>query len=93
MPCAQVGDKEKFNTLLVTLQAQGATGELPGTDQLAGSALAVVPGITTISAARASSEFRQHIEAAITATNNNSCASARLLTAAPGTRIQRMRTT
>ena len=38
---AQVGDKRKFNTCVVTLQAKGATGELPGGDELAGAALAV----------------------------------------------------
>jgi long-chain-fatty-acid--CoA ligase ACSBG len=46
-----VGDKRKFNVALVTLKAKGATGDLPGGDELDGAALDVSPGITTISAA------------------------------------------
>ena len=34
-----VGDNRKYNVALVTLTAEGATGELPGTDKLAGVAL------------------------------------------------------
>ena len=49
-----VGDRRKYNTLLVTLQAEGATGELPGGEALAGLALGVDPEATTVSAARRS---------------------------------------
>jgi long-chain-fatty-acid--CoA ligase ACSBG len=67
-----VGDKRKYNVCLVTLKAQGATGELPGTEQLAGPALEVVQGITTTVAARDSPEYRKVIEDAIKAANKNS---------------------
>lgn len=36
-----VGDNRKYNIALVTLQSEGATGELPGTDKLSGVALEV----------------------------------------------------
>ena len=43
-----VGDKRKFNVALVTLKAKGATGELPGGDELDGAALSLAEGVTTI---------------------------------------------
>jgi long-chain-fatty-acid--CoA ligase ACSBG len=46
-----VGDKRKFNVALVTLKAKGATGELPGGDELDGDALGLVDGVTSISLA------------------------------------------
>ena len=46
-----VGDKRKFNVAIVTLKAKGATGELPGGDDLDGDALGLVEGVTTISQA------------------------------------------
>merc|ERR1719221_399805 len=46
-----VGDNRKYNTALVTLQAEGSTGELPGNDNLAGVATAVNPSVKTISQA------------------------------------------
>ena len=36
-----VGDKQKYNVMLVTLKCKGATGEAPGTDQLDGPALKI----------------------------------------------------
>ena len=36
-----VGDNRKYNVALVTLMSEGANGELPGTDKLAGVALEV----------------------------------------------------
>merc|ERR1719384_2101079 len=44
-----VGDQRKYNVALVTLQAEGSTGEFPGTDKLTGVALNVNPKIKTIS--------------------------------------------
>lgn len=66
-----VGDKRKYNTCLVTLKAEGATGEKAGTDKLAGDALLANPAITTISAAMTDPTFRKHISDAIQATNAN----------------------
>merc|ERR1712125_270560 len=39
-----VGDNRKFNVALVTLQAEGSTGEFPGGDNLTAVASAVSPG-------------------------------------------------
>ena len=44
-----VGDKRKFNTALITLQA-GGTGTEPGGEDLTGLAAGYVPGVTTIQA-------------------------------------------
>lgn len=52
-----VGDKKKYNTCVVTLKAKGATGELPGGDDLDGAALEVSPGVTTVSAAMKDPKF------------------------------------
>eukprot|EP00930_Biecheleria_cincta_P042419 TRINITY_DN29195_c0_g1_i1.p1 TRINITY_DN29195_c0_g1~~TRINITY_DN29195_c0_g1_i1.p1 ORF type:complete len:1198 (-),score=177.89 TRINITY_DN29195_c0_g1_i1:176-3691(-) len=67
-----VGDQRKFNVCLVTLKAEGATGELAGTEELAGNAKLVVPGVSTTTAAKDSQKFRSVIESAIKAANNNS---------------------
>lgn len=64
-----VGDKRKFNVALVTLKAEGATGENPGTDNLLGPALAVNPSVTTISAASKDEAFKAYITDAITQVN------------------------
>lgn len=40
-----VGDNRKYNIALVTLLCEGATGELPGTNNLAGVALEVRHGM------------------------------------------------
>merc|ERR1711998_399529 len=52
-----VGDKRKYNVCLITLKAKGATGELPGGDELDGAALAVDKGVITISAAMKSEKY------------------------------------
>jgi long-chain-fatty-acid--CoA ligase ACSBG len=66
-----IGDKRKFNVVLVTLKAEGATGELPGGDTLEGAAATAFPGITTITAAMKSKGYTGMIEKAIAATNKN----------------------
>jgi len=66
-----VGDKRKFNVALITLKAEGATGEKPGTDQLTGPSAEVKAGITTISQARQDSTFIKMIKDAIIATNKD----------------------
>jgi len=67
-----VGDKKKFNTMLVSLKTVGATGEDPGSYLLAGEAASVVKGVTTVQAAIDSTEYRKIIEDAIKRTNDNS---------------------
>lgn len=67
-----VGDKRKYNICLVTLKAEGATGELPGTQNLAGDAAKLVSGISTTLAAKQSKEYREHISNAIKKANSNS---------------------
>ena len=66
-----VGDKQKFNVALVTLKAKGATGELPGGEELDGAAATLVPGVNTIAQAAASEAFIEHIRKAIVATNKD----------------------
>jgi len=66
-----VGDKRKFNTLLVTLKAVGATGELPGTNELDVLAKEISPNSTTITEAYDDPIWIKSIDDAIDATNNN----------------------
>eukprot|EP00450_Noctiluca_scintillans_P000712 CAMPEP_0194483376 /NCGR_PEP_ID=MMETSP0253-20130528/5018_1 /TAXON_ID=2966 /ORGANISM="Noctiluca scintillans" /LENGTH=734 /DNA_ID=CAMNT_0039323037 /DNA_START=65 /DNA_END=2269 /DNA_ORIENTATION=- len=66
-----VGDNRKYNVILVTLQAEGSTGEFPGGDDLAGAALEVSPGVTKISQAMKDPKWQQYIQAGLDRTNNN----------------------
>jgi long-chain-fatty-acid--CoA ligase ACSBG len=67
-----VGDKRKFNTCVVTLKAEGATGELPGGDDLTGPALAVNPSVTKVSEAMTDPVWLKYVEDAIRAANQSS---------------------
>ena len=49
--CIVFRSPRKFNVALVTLKAEGATGELAGTEALALGARDLVPGVTTTLAA------------------------------------------
>merc|ERR1719437_39931 len=64
-----VGDNRKYNVALVTLQAEGSTGELPGNDNLAGVATAVNPSVKTISQAMQDPAWRQYVQHGIDQTN------------------------
>jgi long-chain-fatty-acid--CoA ligase ACSBG len=64
-----VGDKRKFNVALVTLKAEGATGEFPGNDNLDGHAKKVNSAVTTISGAMDDEKWIKSITDAIKATN------------------------
>ncbi|GBG24261.1 Long-chain-fatty-acid--CoA ligase ACSBG2 [Hondaea fermentalgiana] len=66
-----IGDKRKFNVALVTLKSEGATGELPGSDDLAGPALDLVDGITKVSEAIASEAFAEKVTDVLVAVNKN----------------------
>jgi long-chain-fatty-acid--CoA ligase ACSBG len=66
-----VGDKRKFNVMLVTLKCKGANGEFPGTDELDGAAKEVDPECTTIAQAKESQKWKDYITAGITGTNKN----------------------
>jgi len=66
-----VGDKRKYNTALVSLKCEGATGEAPGTNKLAGEAKLLDPSCTTIEEAQESKVFNEAITNAIKATNEN----------------------
>merc|ERR1719387_2931237 len=66
-----IGDNRKYNVALVTLQAEGSTGEFPGTDDLTPVAQQVSPGVKTISQAMKDAKWQQYIQAGIDATNNN----------------------
>mmetsp|Transcript_17569 Transcript_17569/g.21272 ORF Transcript_17569/g.21272 Transcript_17569/m.21272 type:complete len:733 (-) Transcript_17569:176-2374(-) len=65
-----VGNKRKFNVALLTLKAVGATGELPGGNELDGAA-AALSSSTTIEEAAKDDVFIKAITDAITETNNN----------------------
>jgi long-subunit acyl-CoA synthetase (AMP-forming) len=56
---------------LVTLKTAGASGELPGGNELSGEAAALVPGVTTVSGAIQSAEYAKMIEQAMKRTNSN----------------------
>lgn len=66
-----VGDKRKFNVVLLTLKAVGATGELSGTNQLLGPAKDVNPKITTTEEAAQDPIWRTYLTSVIMDTNKN----------------------
>merc|ERR1712232_865757 len=66
-----VGDNRKYNVALITLQAEGSTGEFPGGDDLAGVALQVNPAVTKISQAMKDPTWLKYIQNGIDMTNNN----------------------
>merc|ERR1711862_929337 len=58
--------------MLVTLVAEGSTGEFPGTDSLAGVALQVNPKVKTISGALKDPVWQSYIQQGLDKTNSNS---------------------
>lgn len=66
-----VGDKRKYNVALISLQAEGSTGEFPGGDDLTGVALEISPGVTKISQAIKDPVWIQYLQSAIEKTNND----------------------
>jgi len=66
-----LGDKRKYNVALITLKAEGANGEVPGTDNLDAGATRVNPDVKTISQAMKDKQWIDTVTAAITSANNN----------------------
>jgi len=66
-----VGDNRKYNVALITLQAEGSTGEFPGGDDLLGVALQVNPSVKKISQAIDDPIWQKYIQSAIERTNND----------------------
>ena len=66
-----VGDQRKFNVALITLKTVGATGELPGTEELDGAAATMNPAVRSVSAAMTDPQICKIIESAIGAVNRN----------------------
>ncbi|CAD7949066.1 unnamed protein product [Amoebophrya sp. A120] len=64
-----VGDKKKYNVILVTLKTKGATGELPGGDELDGEALKIAPGVTSLAQAMKDDRVLKYIQGAVDAVN------------------------
>lgn len=75
-----IGDKRKFNVALVTLKAEGANAEKPGSNDLADDALGVNQSVTTISGASTDDVWKKYITDAISEVNK---------TLNPPSRIQR----
>ena len=71
-----VGDKRKYNTALITLTAEGHTGELAGNDVLTGDAALVNPAVRTIAEAMTDEVWKTHLTDAIKQVNASAaCAS------------------
>jgi long-chain-fatty-acid--CoA ligase ACSBG len=67
-----IGDKKKYNTILVTLKCKGANGESPGTDELDYTFTKDVnPNVTSVKAATTDPAFNKYVENAIKAVNAN----------------------
>jgi long-chain-fatty-acid--CoA ligase ACSBG len=66
-----VGDQRKFNVAIVTLKAKGATGDLPGGDELDGGALLISPATKTITEAMADPVWHKAITDAIAKVNKS----------------------
>jgi len=66
-----VGDKLKYNTLLITLTTQGATGVEKGTGVLIGAAKDVNPEVTTAEEAAKDPVWKKYITDIITEYNKN----------------------
>lgn len=66
-----VGDNRKYNVAVVTLLAEGSTGEFPGSDDLTGLATQVSPGITKISEAIEDPVWQKYIQDGIDRTNSD----------------------
>jgi len=66
-----IGNLRKYNVAIVTLKAKGATGEVPGTDELDGAALNISKSIKTISEAAKDKKWIKAITDAIIDTNQN----------------------
>lgn len=67
--CMMIGDKMPFMAALVTLKAEGATGNEPGNNNLAEEALEVDPSVKTISDAVKSDKFKKHLIAMVVKAN------------------------
>jgi len=65
------GDKMKYNVAVITLKTVGATGELPGTDELDPVAAKIDPSCTSLTQAMDSVKIIEAIKAAILETNND----------------------
>ena len=71
-----VGDKRKYNTALITLCAEGHTGELAGNGVLTGDAQKVNPACKTIEEAMTDEVWHTHLTNAIKQVNDSkACAS------------------
>jgi len=66
-----VGDNRRYNVALITLQAEGSTGEFPGGDDLTAVSKEVNPKVTKVSEAMKDPVWQKYIQAAIDQTNSN----------------------
>lgn len=66
-----VGDQRKFNVALITLKTVGATGELPGTDELDGAAAQMNPAVRSVSHAMTDAVIIKQLLDTLVAINKN----------------------
>ena len=66
-----IGDKRKFNTVLITLKQEGATGETPGNGKLTGLALEVSPNSKTVEEASKDPIWEAYLTQAIEKVNKD----------------------
>jgi len=71
--CMMVGDKRKFNIILLTLKCVGATGEVAGSNVLTGPAKDFNPKISTTEEAANDPVWKEYLFDAIKKTNQNPC--------------------
>jgi len=72
MEVMMVGDQRKYNVALITLKAQGANGDTPGTNDLDAGAKKLNPKISTISEAMQDEIVVEAVKQAIDKTNGDS---------------------
>merc|ERR1711865_71637 len=69
--CMMIGDKRKYNTMVVTLKCEGANGESAGSDQLMPICLGISADSKTLAQAKVDPKWKDAIDAAMKATNDN----------------------
>eukprot|EP00808_Paulinella_micropora_P002732 g81620.t1 len=75
--CVMIGDKKKYNTVLITLRQEQKGDTF--TNALTGASLTVDPECTTVSAAKQSAKWKAYIEAGMKAANADAVSNASMV--------------